>query len=87
MNEGYFVKIKTQYELEYKDNERLVKVTVDDLREPTPMVILSKFLDLDGIHVLNKPSKEVQLIICTRISEFLKQQGYSKIYTEEFGEI
>lgn len=87
MNTGYVVKIKTQYELEYIDNERFVKVTVDDLREPVPMVILSKFLDTDGINILNKPTKEDQLEIYTKIAEFLKQQGYSKIYTEEFGEI
>lgn len=87
MNEEYSVKIKTQYELKYKDNEYLVKVTVDDLRETVPMVILLKFFDNGGSVKLSKPSKEIQKGIYSRIAEFFKQQGYSKIYTEEFGEI
>lgn len=86
MDNNYRIEIKTQDEIEYVDNEMLVKVTVDDLREPVPMVVLSKYIYKNG-NILKRPSKEIQQMLYKRISDYLKQQGYKKIFTEEFGEM
>ena len=84
---NYNVKIVDMYSLQYIDNDYIINVEADDLREPVPMIILGQVKTSNGI--LNSKSllHNNRLVIYQNICKYLKETGYKKIYTDEFGEI
>lgn len=82
----YIIEKESQYSMKYSDDLYSMKVTVDDLREPVPEIILVGVFNKRK-QLFEKLSEEVQLEILKRICAYLKSRGYKKIYTEEFGYI
>lgn len=82
----YIIEEKSQYSLKYSDDVYTMNVTIDDMREPVPQIVLVGVYNKQK-QLYERLPKEVKFEIFKRICAYLKSQGYIKIYTEEFGYI
>ncbi|MHB8063092.1 MAG: hypothetical protein ACYDG2_10740 [Ruminiclostridium sp.] len=73
--------------MQYADNEYIINVQADDLRERVPFIILCQVKTSNGIINSKSILHDKKLEIYQRICTYLKETGYKKICTDEFGEI